>query len=76
MINNDFRSGDSEKISRYLPIIKEIFDLIRGNYLKSYSGEVYRASYFKQELINEIKPGKKMFNASFWSSSKKLSVAK
>ena len=76
MINSDFRSGDSEKICRYLPIIKEIFDLIRGNYLKSYSGEVYRAAYFKQELINEIQPGKKMFNASFWSSSKKLSVAK
>ena len=76
MINNDFRSGDSEKICRYLPIIKQIFDLIRGNYLKSYSGEIYRAAYFKQELINEIKPGKKMFNASFWSSSKKLSVAK
>ena len=76
MINNDFRSGDAEKISRYLPNIKLIFDLIRGNYLKSYSGEVYRAAFFKQELINEIKPGKKMFNASFWSSSKKLSVAK
>ena len=59
MINNDFRSGDAEKISRYLPTIKRIFDLIRGEYLKSYSGEIYRAAYFKQELINAIKPGKK-----------------
>ena len=76
MINNDFCSGDSEKISIYLPIIKQILDLIRANYFKSYSGEVYRTAYFKPELINEIKPGKKMFNASFWPSSKKLNVAK
>ena len=60
----------------YLPIIKKIFDLIWGNYLKSYSWEVYKAAFFKRELINEIKSGKKMFNYSFWSSSKKLSVEK
>ncbi len=44
--------------------------------LKSYTGDVYRATYFEKELINEIKTGKKMINASFWSSSKKESVAK
>ena len=60
----------------YLPIIKKIFDLIWGNYLKSYSWEVYKAAFFKRELINEIKSGKKMFNYSFWFSSKKLSVEK
>ena len=76
LINNDFRSGNAEKICRYLPEIKIIYDLIKGNYLKSYEGTVYRATYFKKELIDEIKPGKKMYNSSFWSSSKKLSVAK
>jgi len=59
MINNDFHCGDSEKLIRYLPIIKQIFDLIWGNYLKRYSWEVYRAAFFKPELINEIKSGKK-----------------
>ena len=44
--------------------------------MKSHSGDVYRATYFKKELIDEIKPGKKLLNASLWSSSKKLDVAK
>ncbi len=75
-INSDLRSGNYEKISRYLPMIKIIYDMIVDGCLKSYTGDVYRATYFEKELINEIKTGKKMINASFWSSSKKESVAK
>ena len=75
-MNNDFRSGNANKISRYLTMLRSIYDLIRKKILMSYSGDVYRATYFKQELINEIKPGKRMLNASLWSSSKKLDVAK
>ena len=76
LINNDLRSGISDKIRRYFPMISLIHRLIRYNYLKSFCGDIYRATYFKKELIDEIKPGKKMLNASLWSSSKKLSVAK
>ena len=76
LMNNDFRSGNTEKICRYLPMINNIYRLIKKNNLKSYSGDVYRATFFKKELIDEIMPGKKMLNASLWSSSKKLSVAK
>ena len=54
IINNDFRSGNAEKICRYLPQIRIIYDLIKGNYLKSYEGDIYRAAYFKKELINKI----------------------
>ena len=75
IINNDFRSGNSEKICRYYSMIRTIYDLIRTKHLKSYSGDVYRATYFKKELIDKIKPGKKMMNASLWSSSKLQSVA-
>ena len=75
-MNNDFRSGNANKISRYLTMLRSIYDLIKKKCLMSYSGDVYRATYFKQELIDEIKPGKRMFNASLWSSSKKLDVAK
>ena len=64
IMNNDLRSGNSAKICRYLTMIRSIYNLIQG------------ATYFKQELIDEIKPGKKMLNASLWSSSKKQSVAK
>ena len=75
IMNKDLRSGNSLKISRYLFMIRSIYNLIKSNFLKSFSGDVYRATWFKQELIDEIKPGKKMLNASFWSSSKKLNVA-
>ena len=75
-MNNDFRSGNANKISRYLTILRSIYDLIKGKCLMSYSGYIYRATYFNKELIDEIKPGKRMFNASLWSSSKKLDVAK
>ena len=76
LMNNDLRSGNPYKIRRYIIILKAIYELLKQKYLKSYSGEVYRATWFKNELIDEIKPGKKMLNASLWSSSKKLSVAK
>jgi hypothetical protein len=76
IMNNDLRSGNSAKICRYLTMIRSIYNLIQGKYLKSFSGDVYRATYFKQELIDEIKPDKKMLNASLLSSSKKQSVAK
>ena len=76
IMNNDFRSGDFQKINRYLPMIFNIYALLKNKHLKSYSGDVYRATFFKKELIDEIKEGKKMLNVSLWSSSKKLDVAK
>ena len=51
LMNNDLRSGNPDKIMRYLPMIRYIYNLIKRNCLKSYSGDVYRATYFKQELI-------------------------
>ena len=76
IMNNDFRSGNFEKISRYLFMFFHIYILLKNKHLKSYSGEVYRAALFKKELIDEIKEGKKMLNAALWSSSKKLEKAK
>ena len=76
LMNNDLRSGDSKKISRYLPMINNIYRCLKQKHLKSYNGDIYRAAYFKKELIEEIKKGKKLLNASLWSSSKKLNVAK
>ena len=49
--------------------------MLKQKHLKSYSGDVYRATWIKLELIKEIKVGKKMLNTSLWSSSKKLEVA-
>ena len=50
-MNNDFRSENGNKISRYLTMLRSIYDLIRKKKLMSYSGDVYRATYFKQELM-------------------------
>jgi len=76
LMNNDLRSGNPDKISRYLPMINNIYRLLKKGHLKSYTGDVYRATFFKKELIDEIERGKKMLNASLWSSSKKLNVAR
>lgn len=48
IMNNVFRSGNAEKICRYLSIIKIIYKLLSLNFLKSYNGDVYRATYFKK----------------------------
>ena len=70
-----FDQDNIQKISRYLPMIYNIYVLLKQKHLNSYSGNVYRATCFKKELINEIQEGKKMLNVSLWSSSKKLEVA-
>jgi len=42
----------------------------------SYSGKVYRASYFKEYLLKQIKKGKKLVNTALWSCTKDENVAK
>ena len=42
----------------------------------SYKGKVYRTSFFKDNLLKQIKIGKKMINAALWSYSKDENVVK
>ena len=70
MVNNDLRSANFEILSKYFEIISFINNLIEKEEISTYSGEVYRGTYLTPELINELKPFKKMVNSSFWSSSK------
>ena len=44
--------------------------------MKCFHGNVYRATYLKDELIKKIKIGLKITNSAFWSSTKQESVAK
>ena len=76
IMNDDLRSTDPKKIYRYLDIIKLMGGLISTKRLKSYNGDLYRASFFKEDLINSIKIGLTMINPAFWSCTKKESVAK
>ena len=76
ILNDDLRSSIPEKVDRFLDLIKLIGGLIKTKNLKSFNGKLYRASFLKDELINEIKIGQTMTNSAFWSSTKKESVAK
>ena len=49
------RSDKPEKINRYLELIRVIGALVKTKKLKSYNGNVYRASFLKDELIKKIK---------------------
>ena len=54
IMNNDFRSGNPNKICRYLIILKSIHDLLKLNCLKSYNGDVfYRYSFRKNISISK-----------------------
>ena len=76
ILNDDLRSSAPEKINRYLELIKVIGGLIKTKKIKSFTGNVYRASFLKEGLIKNIKIGETIINSAFWSSSKKESVAK
>ena len=76
IINDDLRSDKPEKINRYLELIRVIGALVKTKKLKSYNGNVYRASFLKDELIKKIQIGNIIMNSAFWSSTKKESVAK
>ena len=76
IINDDLRSSTAARINRHFELIKLIAGLIQTKRLKSYTGNVYRATYLKDELIPQIKVGLTMINSAFWSATKKESVAK
>ena len=76
IINNDLRSSDPSKINRHQELINLIGGLIQVKKLKSYNGNLFRATYLKDELIKKIKNGLSMVNSAFWSATKKESVAK
>jgi len=76
IMNDDLRSTDPKKIYRYFDLIKLMGGLISTKRLKCYNGKLYRASFFKENLINSIKIGITMINPAFWSCTKAESVAK
>ena len=76
IVNDDLRSSQTEKVYRYIELIKVIGALIKLKRIKSYTGYVYRASFLKEELIKKIRIGDTIINSAFWSSTKKESVEK
>ena len=75
ILNDTLRSGDYEKIKMFIEIFSKLLELIKFKAIMSYKGKVYRASYFKDDLLKQIKVGKKMINAALWSCTKDENVA-
>ena len=76
ILNDVLGSSEPEKVDRYIELIKVIGALIKTKKIKSFTGNVYRASFLKDELVKNIKVGETIINSAFWSKSRKESVAK
>jgi hypothetical protein len=76
IINTDLRSGNPKKICRYLELISFLNQLIKNKEICSFSGIVYRGTFLNSNLIKELKPGKRIINTTFMSTSKDYKVAK
>jgi len=76
IINTDLKSGNPKKICRYLELISFLNQLIKNKEIGSFSGLVYRGTFLNTNLIKELKPGKRIINTTFMSTSKVYKVAK
>ena len=75
IVNDDLRTRDPYKIYPYINIVALINEIIRVGYLANYEGKVYRATKLDENLIMKLRPGVKMVNTTFWSTSKDFKVA-
>ncbi len=76
IMNKDLRSGDPSIYEKYLNLISAFNISLEEKILKSYSGEVYRATVLDKDFIeNKIIVGKSLTNVCFWSSSKCRNIA-
>ena len=75
-MNKELRFGDPSLIEKYLRFIIMINIGVRDKYVKSYKGQVFRATFIKKEIIDKkFIVGKNLINLCFWSSSKSLKKA-
>ena len=71
MINKILRSGDMSKIEKIQNIISAFNLASEQKWIKSYEGEVFRATRLDNDFIEKkIIIGKSLTNLSFWSASK------
>ena len=71
LMNKDLRSGDPSKVEKYLNLISVFNIALEEKIIKSYEGELFRATSLDKDFIeNKIIIGKSLTNLCFWSSSK------
>ena len=76
MLNDILRSGNHKIINQFLDIFAKLLELIKNEGFISYKGKVYRATFFNNDLLKQIKVGKIMINKALWSSTKEEKIAK
>ena len=77
LMNKDLRSGDPLKIRKYFPLISAFNLALENKIIKSYEGEVFRATHLEKDYIeNHIIEGKVISNLCFISTSKLREKAK
>jgi len=75
-MNEELRYGDSSLIEKYLRFIVMINIGVKDKYVKSYKGQLFRATSIKKEIIDKnFIVGKNLINLCFMSSSKSLEKA-
>ena len=75
IINDDLRTRDPLKISKYINLLALTYKLIENEELACFKGKVYRATKLDENLIFKLNPGTIMVNTTFWSTSKDFDVA-
>jgi len=75
MLNDAFRGGNPEKISKFRAFFVMLHDLVRKNLLLQYTGTVFRGTYFNEKLLANLKIGSKFVSTMFTSTSKNPTVA-
>ena len=76
IMNNDLRSGEINRIKRYICLIYSIKYLILNFQISTYDDTpIFRGTQLTEEKINNMIVGNKIFNACFCSFSKNEDVA-
>ena len=80
MINDDLRTRNPFKIYRNICLLTFVYELMENEELASYKEKkeekkVYRATKLDEKLIGKLRPGVKMVNTCFWSTSKDFKLA-
>eukprot|EP01022_Parablepharisma_sp_SALTPOND_P000827 TRINITY_DN105113_c0_g1_i1.p1 TRINITY_DN105113_c0_g1~~TRINITY_DN105113_c0_g1_i1.p1 ORF type:complete len:869 (-),score=80.20 TRINITY_DN105113_c0_g1_i1:1255-3771(-) len=75
LLNDAFRGGNPERISKFRAFYVMLHDLVRKNVLLQYIGTVYRGTYFNGNLLETLKVGSRFVSTCFTSTSKSEKVA-
>ena len=75
-MNEELRSGELNRIKKYISFIYNIKFCISNHVLSTYNDVTYRGTKLDINFIKNIKKGKIIYNPCFWACSKEKEIAK